>query len=115
MPRDVYRGSMTNGRRIDWRAIPGRYRAWRALPAWRKSLWLLSRGATVAVLYVTLAVGILWYNAPTVVGDVGAGRASAWAVVGLLGARPELLGVLLLLVPAVLAGVILPHRPSWGR
>jgi len=104
---------MSHGRQIDWRAIPSRYRRWRALPAWRKLLWLLVRGVTMAVAYVGFAAAILWYNEPTVVEAVGAGRESAWALVTLLGARPELLVLLALLVPAVLAAVLLPHRPDW--
>ena len=104
---------MSGGRRVDWRAIPRRYRAWRALPRWRKLLWLVVRGVTIVVAYAASAAAVLWYNAPGVVEGVGAGRTPAWTLVGLVVARPDLLALVLLLVPAVLAAVLLPHRPDW--
>jgi hypothetical protein len=104
---------MADGQRIDWRAIPTRYRNWQALPAWRKLLWLVTRSVTMVVLYAGFAVGILWYNEPALVEGVGAGRESPLAVVGALVATPELLVILAILVPAVLAAVLLPHRPDW--
>jgi hypothetical protein len=104
---------MADGARIDWRAIPRRYRTWRALPAWRKVLWVVGRGLTMVVAYVGFGAAILWYNEPDVVGGVAAGRQPVWAVAGLLAGRPELLLVLAILVPAVVAAVLLPHRPSW--
>jgi hypothetical protein len=105
---------MSDGQRIDWRAIPSRYRRWRALPAWRKLLWLVVRGVTTVVAYVGSAVAILWFNEPVVVEAVGAGRAPVWALVTRVVAQPELLLLLALLVPAILAAVLLPHRPDWG-
>ena len=104
---------MSGGQRIDWRAIPTRYRNWQALPAWRKLLWLVTRSVTMVVAYVAFAVGILWYNEPALVEGIGAGRESPLALVGALGATPELLVLLVILVPAVLAAVLLPHRPDW--
>lgn len=104
---------MSSGQRIDWRAIPRRYRAWWALPLWRKLLWLVTRSATMVVAYVAFAAGILWYNEPALVTGIGAGRESVWALAGLFVAQPELLFVLLVLVPAVFAAVLLPHRPDW--
>jgi len=68
----------------------------------------------MVVLYCGFAIGILWYNAPTLIEGIGAGRAPVWAVVGLLGTQPERLVLLILLVPAVIAGVLLPHKPSWA-
>ncbi len=98
---------------IDWRAIPRRYRAWKSLPAWRKVLWGVSRGVAAAVLYVAFAAAILWYNEPAVVESVGAGQTSAATLVGVLAGNVELLAVMVLLVPAVLASVLLPHRTEW--
>lgn len=104
---------MSGGRRVDWRAIPRRYRAWRAMPRWRKLLWLVTRSVTVLVLYGAAAAALLWYNAPAVVEGVGAGRTPAWALVDLVAASPDLLVLVVVLVPAVLAAVLLPHRPDW--
>lgn len=104
---------MDDGQRIDWRAVPRRYRRWRALPRWRKLLWLVTRSTTMAVLYAAFAAGLLWYNAPAVVEGVGAGREPVWALAGLLASRPELLVLLAILVPAVAAAVLLPHKPGW--
>jgi hypothetical protein len=107
------RDSMSSGRRVDWRAIPTRYRAWQALPRWRKLVWFVTRGLTVGLLYVAFAVGLLWYNEPALVEGIFAGREPLWAMATLLARRLELLGLLLILVPAVLAAVLLPHRPDW--
>jgi hypothetical protein len=104
---------MQDGHRIDWRAIPSRYRNWRALPTWRKLLWVLTRSVTMVVLYVVAAVAILWYNEPALVEGIGAGRASVWSLVGELAAQPELLALLLLLGPAIAAAVLLPTKPGW--
>jgi hypothetical protein len=98
---------------IDWRAIPRRYRAWKALPAWRKALWGVTRGVAATVLYVAFAAAILWYNEPAVVESVGAGQASVAALFGVLAGNVQLLAVMVLLVPAVLASVLLPHRTEW--
>lgn len=106
---------MNEGHRIDWRAIPARFRNWRAMPAWRKLLWLVTRSVTVVVLYAVFATGILWYNEPALVEGIGAGRLPAWALVGVLGAQPELLGLLLILGPAILIAVLLPQKPAWQR
>ena len=65
-------------------------------------------------LYLAFAIGILWYNAPTLIEGIGAGREPVWALVGAGGAQPERLVLLGLLVPAVIAGVLLPHKPSWA-
>lgn len=67
----------------------------------------------MVVLYVAFGAALLWYNEPALVEGVGAGQQSAWALVGLLGARTDLLVLLLILVPAVVVGVLLPHRPDW--
>ena len=99
---------------IDWRAIPKRYRAWQELPAWRKALWLVTRSVTMLVFYVLFAAAILWYNEPETVEAVGAGREPVWELVAVLGGQPELLVILLLLVPAVAATVLLPHRTDWS-
>jgi hypothetical protein len=99
---------------IDWRAIPRRYRAWKALPAWRKVLWTVSRTAMSVVLYVAFAAGILWFNEPRVVEGIAGGDESPLALVGLFATQPELLALVLLLVPAVLAAVLLPHRTDWS-
>jgi hypothetical protein len=104
---------MQDGHRIDWRAILSRYQDWRALPTWRKLLWALTRSVTMVLLYVGFAVAILWYNEPALVEGIGAGRASVWALVGELAAQPELLALLLLLVPAIVAAVLLPAKPGW--
>lgn len=104
---------MDDGQRVDWRAIPRRYRAWRDLPPWRKAVWILTRAVTMTVLYAAFAAAILWYNEPALMGAIVAGERSPLALGGLLGDRPELLGICLLLVPAVAAAVLLPHKPSW--
>ncbi|WP_276261151.1 hypothetical protein [Haloglomus litoreum] len=104
---------MGDGQRIDWRAVPARYRAWQALPLWRKVLWLVVRSVTIVVLYLGAAAAILWYNEPAVVGAMGAGREPVWALFGVLSAQPELLLLLLILGPAVAAAVLLPHKPDW--
>lgn len=104
---------MQEGHRIDWRAIPARFRRWRALPTWRKLLWVLTRSVTMVVLYVAFAVALLWYNEPALVEGIGAGRASVTALAGVLWAQPELLGILLLLAPAVAVAVLLPQKPGW--
>ncbi|WP_255198141.1 hypothetical protein [Halorarius litoreus] len=103
---------MADGQRIDWQAIPTRYRRWQALPVWRKLRWLVTRSLTMVVAYVGFAVAILWYNEPTPVEAIGADRESPLALVGALVTTPEL-GLLLILVPAVVAAVLLPNRPSW--
>jgi hypothetical protein len=105
---------MTDGQRVDWRAIPSRYRRWQALPVWRKLLWVVTRSVTMVLLYGLFAAGLLWYNEPATVEAIGTGSAPAWALLGLLAARPELLALLLVLGPAVAAAVLLPHRPDWG-
>lgn len=64
----------------------------------------------MVVAYVAFAAAILWYNEPEVVEGIGAGREPLWTLLGVLGARPELLVLLLILVPAVVASVLLPHR-----
>lgn len=104
---------MSDGQRIDWRAIPSRYRRWQGLPLWRKALWLVTRSVTMVVLYVAFAAAILWYNAPATIEGIGAGRESVLSLVGLFGRQPDLLVLCLLLVPAVLAATLLPHRPDW--
>jgi hypothetical protein len=106
---------MQDGQRIDWFAIPDRFRAWRAMALWRKCLWIVSRTVTMALFYAFFAVGILWYNDPALVSGVLGGRESVMALLGLLSGRPELVVILLLLVPAVLVTVLLPHKPSWQR
>jgi hypothetical protein len=106
---------MQDGTRIDWRAIPARYRAWQALPAWRKALWAVSRSVLMVVLYALFAVGILWYNEPALVEGVGAGRESLTDLVWAVASQPELLAILLILVPAVVAAVLLPTKPAWMR
>jgi hypothetical protein len=106
---------MQDGQRIDWFAIPDRFRAWRAMALWRKCLWLVSRTVTMVIFYALFAVGILWYNDPELVSRVLGGDASVLALLGLLVGSPELVVILLLLVPAVLVTVLLPHKPSWQR
>lgn len=104
---------MSDGQRVDWRAIPTRYRAWQALPLWRKALWLVTRIVTVAVFYVLAAAVILWFNAPEPVEAIGAGEASILTLGGVFASQPELLLLLLVLVPAIAAAVVLPHKPDW--
>ena len=104
---------MSDGQRVDWRAIPARYRAWRALPVWRKALWLVTRVVTMVVFYVAAAAAILWYNEPTVIEGIGAGTESPLALLGLFASQPELLALMLLMIPAVFVAVVLPHRPDW--
>lgn len=104
---------MSGGQRIDWRAIPSRYRRWQALPAWRKLLWLVTRSVTMVVAYAFCAVAIVWYNEPVLVEGIGGGTESPLALVGAFGTSPGLLAILLILVPAVMAAVLLPHRPDW--
>lgn len=106
---------MSGGQRIDWRAIPTRFRRWQALPTWRKLLWLVTRAVTMVVAYAFFAVGILWYNEPDLVGAIVAGDRSPFAIFGAFAATPELLVIMLILVPAVVAAVLLPHRPDWQR
>jgi hypothetical protein len=105
---------MAARRRVDWRAIPGRYRAWKTLPRWRQLLWLVSRGLAIGILYALFAVGILWYNEPAMVEGIAAGRESIWVLLGLLVDRSELLVLMVILLPAVIAGVLLPHRTDWS-
>jgi hypothetical protein len=99
---------------IDWRAIPRRYRAWKELPAWRKVLWAVTRTVMSVVLYVASVAAVLWFNEPGVVGGIAEGSESPLALVGLFAAQPELLALVLLLFPAVLAAVVLPHRTAWN-
>ena len=81
---------------------------------WRKVLWLVGRSLAMILLYLGFGIAILWYNAPTLIEGIGAGREPVWALLGLFGAQPELLILLGLLVPAVIAGVLLPYKPSWA-
>ena len=80
---------------------------------WRKAIWLVSRSLAMVILYVVFALGILWYNAPTLIEGIGMGRESVWLLGGLLVTQPELLVLLGLLVLGVIAGVLLPHKASW--
>lgn len=100
-------------RRIDWFAIPRRYRAWQAKPTWRKVLWLVSRSVSMLVLYVLFAGAILWYNQPEIVGGVVNGTEPVWSILTVFGTQPELLVIMAILVPAVVASVLLPHRTVW--
>jgi len=104
---------MSGGQRIDWRAIPDRYRAWHEKPTWRKALWLVSRSVTMVVFYVLFAAAIFWYSEPDVVEGVRTGDESVWELFAVLGSNPELLVIFAIMVPAVAAAVLLPHRPDW--
>jgi len=104
---------MSGGQRIDWRAIPDRYRAWQAKPTWRKALWLVSRSVTMVVFYVLFAAAIFWYNEPEAVEGVRTGEEPVWELFAVLGSNPELLAIFAIMVPAVVAAVLLPHRPDW--
>jgi hypothetical protein len=104
-----------SGQRVDWRAIPRRYRAWQDLPVWRKVLWLVTRSLAIGVVYVASAAVILWYNAPLVVEGIANGGLSPLALLALFATQPELLLLCLLLLPAIAAAILLPHRPDWSQ
>lgn len=104
---------MTN-QRVDWRAIPERYRAWRELPAWRKAVWLVTRSLTILVGYAVAAAVVLWYNLPETARAVSDGREPVWELVPALAGYPALAFLLVFLLPVVAAAVILPHRTDWS-
>jgi hypothetical protein len=99
--------------RVDWRSIPRRYRAWRALPPWRKGLWIASRVLAIAVLYVIAAAAILWFNEPVVANAVVAGERPPTALLTAVLARPELGLLAVVVLVGVAAAVLLPHKERW--
>lgn len=96
--------------RIDWRELPTRFRAWKALSLGRKFLWGISHLSQILIFYGIFTGIVLLYNFPETSGAVINGEQAVWTLLELIIADYELLLLLAITLPMFALLVIVPHR-----
>lgn len=98
------------GRRIDWWAIPDRFRDWQAMSPARKLLWFI-KNAIVFILATAIFTGVItWYNTPAAFEAFLAGEGSPRPLIAWWFESVEHLILFAVINVAVLVSILLPKR-----